>query len=69
MQQYTVYLCKLLYMFRMVSPPIIRSSYHCIYSTWHYWDRYCYLSWSWIDGRRDRDYMKTQFPSSHDHDR
>jgi len=21
-------------------------SYHCIYSIWHYWDRYCYLSWA-----------------------
>ena len=27
-----IYICKLLYMFRVVSPPIIRSSYHCIYS-------------------------------------
>jgi hypothetical protein len=26
-------------MFRMVSPPIIRSSYHCIYSIWHLCDR------------------------------
>jgi len=25
-----IYICKLLYMFRAVSPPIIRSSYHCI---------------------------------------
>ena len=39
-----IYIWKLLYMFRVVSPPIIRSSYHCIYSIWHYWDRYCYLS-------------------------
>jgi len=45
-----IYICKLLYMFRMVSPPIIRSSYHCTYSIWHYWDRYCYLSWTWLDG-------------------
>jgi len=42
--------CKLLYMFRVVSLPIIRSSFHCIYSIWHYWDRYCYLLWTWLDG-------------------
>ena len=30
---YTVYfICKLLYMFRVVSPPIIRSTNNCIYS-------------------------------------
>ena len=40
-----IYICKLLYMFRVVSPPIIRSSYHCIS---HYWDSYCYLSWAWV---------------------
>jgi len=33
-------------MFRVVSPPIMRNSYHCIYSMWHYWDRYCYLLWT-----------------------
>jgi len=26
---------KLLYMFRMVSPPIIRSKHNCIYSIWY----------------------------------
>ena len=31
-----IYICKLLYMFQVVSPPIVRSSYHCIYSIWHY---------------------------------
>jgi len=37
MQLYTVYfICKLLYMFRVVSPPIIRSRNNCIYSIW-YW--------------------------------
>jgi len=36
--------CKLLYMFRVVSPPIIRSSYHCIYSIWHYCGRFCRCS-------------------------
>jgi len=33
-------------MFWMVSPPIIRRSYHCIYSACHYWDHYCHLSWT-----------------------
>jgi hypothetical protein len=34
MQCYTVYfIWKLLYMFRMVPLPIIRSAYNCIYST------------------------------------
>jgi len=37
MQLYTVYfICKLLHMFRVVSPPIIRSTINCIYSIW-YW--------------------------------
>ena len=30
-----IYICKPLYMFRVVSPPIIRSSCHCIHSIWH----------------------------------
>ena len=34
-----IYIYKLLYMFRVVSPPIIRNSYHCIYSIWHYCGR------------------------------
>jgi hypothetical protein len=29
-----IYICKLLYMFRVISPPIIRSSHHCIHSIW-----------------------------------
>ena len=44
-----IYICKLLYMFRVVSPPIISSSYHWIFSVWHYWDHYCYLWWTWLD--------------------
>jgi len=37
MQLYTVYFtCKLLHILRVVSPPIIRSTNNCIYSTW-YW--------------------------------
>jgi hypothetical protein len=44
MHRYTVYfIWKLLYMFRVVPPPIIRSENNCIYSTWYLSDRYCYL--------------------------
>jgi len=36
MQIYTVYfICKLHYMFRVVSPPIISSTDNCIYSVWY----------------------------------
>jgi hypothetical protein len=31
-----IYICKLLYMFRVVTLLIIRSLYHCICSMWHY---------------------------------
>jgi len=30
------FICKLLYMFRVVSPPIIWSTNNCIYSIWYY---------------------------------
>ena len=30
-----LYFCKLLYMFRVVNPPIIRSTYNCNYSICH----------------------------------
>ena len=45
---------KLLYMFRVVSPPIIRSTHNCIYSIWYLPKRYRYLpllwkSWSWFE--------------------
>jgi hypothetical protein len=30
-----IYIWKLLYMFRLVPPPIIRSAYNCIYSIWN----------------------------------
>jgi len=44
MQCYTVYfIWKLLDMFRVVPPPIIRSAYNCIYSIWYLSHRYCYL--------------------------
>jgi hypothetical protein len=44
MQRHTVYfIWKLLYMFRMVPPPIIRSANNCIYTIWYLSHRYCYL--------------------------
>jgi len=44
MQRYTVYfIWKLLYMFRVVPSPTIRSANNCIYSIWHLSHRYCYL--------------------------
>ena len=37
-----LYFCKLLYMFRLVTPPIIRSTYNCNYGIWHWPNRlYC----------------------------
>jgi len=48
MQRYTVYfIWKLLYMFWVVTPPIIRSASNCIYSIWYLSHRYCYLPLSW----------------------
>jgi len=44
MRHYTVYFFwKLLYMFWVVPPPIIRSENNCIYSIWYLSDCYCYL--------------------------
>jgi hypothetical protein len=44
MQRYTVHFTwKLLHMFRVVPPPIIRSAYNSIYSIWYLSHRYCYL--------------------------
>ena len=45
---------ELLYMFGVVSPPIIRSTHNCIYSIWYLLNRYCYLpllwmSWNWVE--------------------
>jgi hypothetical protein len=41
MQRYAVYfIWKLIYMFRVVPPPIIRSANHCIYSIWYLSHRY-----------------------------
>ena len=42
-----IYNWKLLYMFRVVPPPIIRSAYNCIYSIWYLSHRYC---WQIPDG-------------------
>jgi hypothetical protein len=44
MKPYTVYfIWKLLYMFRAVPPPIIRSVNNCIYSIWYFSHCYCHL--------------------------
>ena len=42
-----IYFWKLFCMFRVVPPPIIRSTHKCIYSIWHLSDRNCYLPLSW----------------------
>jgi len=34
-------------MFRVVTPPNIRSTYNCNYSIWHWSNRLCYLLLSW----------------------
>jgi len=50
-----LYFCKLLYMFRVVNPPIIRSTYNCNYSNWRHWsNRLCYLPLSWSRWLHDR---------------
>jgi hypothetical protein len=49
---------KLLYMFRVVPPPIIRSANSCIYGIWYLSQRYCYLPLSWksLTNNRGRRY-------------
>jgi len=42
-----LYFCKLLYMFRVVTPPIIRSTYNCSHSIWHWSNHLCYLPLWW----------------------
>jgi hypothetical protein len=37
------YIWKMLYTFRVVNPPIIRSAYNCICNIRYLSDRYCYL--------------------------
>jgi len=38
-----LYFSKLLYMFRVVLSPIIRSTCNCNYSIWNWSNRFCYL--------------------------
>jgi hypothetical protein len=47
-----IYIWKLLYMFRVVLPPTIRSAYNCIYSVWYLSHRYCYLPLPWKSWNR-----------------
>ena len=48
MQRYTAYfIWKVLYMFRVLLPPIIRSAYNCICNIWYLSHHYCYLPLSW----------------------
>ena len=52
-QRYTVYfIWKLLYMFRVVPPPIIRNANNCIYNIWYLSHRYCCLPLSWKSWNR-----------------
>ena len=54
-QNYRLFISgKLLYMFRVVSLPIIRSTHNCIYSIWYLSNSYCYLPllwkiWNWFE--------------------
>jgi len=43
-----LYFCKLLYMFWVVTPPIIRSTCNCNYSIWHWSNHLCYFP-QWPD--------------------
>jgi hypothetical protein len=48
MQHYTVYfIWKLLYIFRMVTSPIMMSANNCIYCIWYLSQRYSLLPLSW----------------------
>ena len=42
-----LYFCKLLYTFQVVTPPIIRSTYNCNYSIWHWSNSLCHLPLLW----------------------
>jgi len=44
---------KLLYVFRVVTPSIIRSTYNCNHSIWHWSNRLCYLPLSWSSSAPD----------------
>ena len=59
MQRYTVYfIWKLLYMFRVVPSPIIRSANNCIYSIWYLSHRYCNLPLSTHHQERKQLYIQ-----------
>jgi hypothetical protein len=47
-----IYIWKLLYMFRVVLPPIISSAYNCIYNIRYLSHHYCYLTLSWKSWNR-----------------
>jgi hypothetical protein len=47
-----IYIWKLLYMFRVLLPPVVRSAYNCIYSNWYLSHPYCYLPLSWKSWNR-----------------
>jgi len=50
MRLYTVYYISVncsLYMFRVVTPPIIRSTYNCNHNIWHWSNRLSYVPLSW----------------------
>jgi hypothetical protein len=44
---HSYFIWKLLYMFQVVPPPIIRRANNSIYSIWYLSYRYCYLPLSW----------------------
>jgi hypothetical protein len=65
MQLYTVYfIWKLLYTFRVVLPPIIRSAYNCLYSIWYLSHRYCYRFECAVSGLRHPQHTQTGSNSS-----
>ena len=48
-----IYILKLLYMFRVVPPPIIRSTHNCIYSIWYFSNRLATVWEVWLISVRD----------------
>ena len=67
MRLYTVYYVSVncsLYMFRVVTSPIIRSTCNCNYNIWHWSNRLCYLplswsSWNCSSGLLDHDQQRS----------
>jgi hypothetical protein len=43
----SLYFCKLFYMFRVVTPPVIRRIYNCNYGIWHWSKCSCCLPLWW----------------------